>query len=38
VKLGVTIRVMGPQSARETLVECARAADDAGLADLWAMG
>jgi probable F420-dependent oxidoreductase len=35
VKLGVALRNMGPQSAPETLLACARAADEAGLDDLW---
>lgn len=35
MKLGVVVRTMGPQSTRETVVDCARAAEDAGLDDLW---
>lgn len=35
MKLGVTIRVMGPQSTRDTVADCARAAEDAGFDDLW---
>ena len=35
MRLGVLVRNMGPQSRRETLVACARAAEDAGLDDLW---
>jgi probable F420-dependent oxidoreductase len=35
VKLGIALRNMGAQSTREILVECARAADEAGLDDLW---
>jgi len=35
VKLGVVVRTMGPQSTRETVLACARAAEDAGLDDLW---
>lgn len=35
MKLGVVIRTMGPQSRRETIVQCARAAEEAGLDDLW---
>jgi len=35
VKLGVALRSMGPQSRAEVLLACARAAEDAGLADLW---
>jgi len=35
VKLGVVVRTMGPQSTREIVVTCARAAEDAGLDDLW---
>lgn len=35
MKLGVALRSMGPQSSRETLLACARAAEDAGLDDVW---
>lgn len=35
MELGVAVRSMGPQSRPETLLACARAAEDAGLADLW---
>jgi len=35
MQLGVTLRNMGPQSRPETLVACARAADEAGLESLW---
>ena len=35
MKLGLFLRNMGPQSTRATLVECARAAEDAGIDDLW---
>jgi probable F420-dependent oxidoreductase len=35
VQLGLFLRNMGPQSARETLVACARAAEAAGLDELW---
>jgi probable F420-dependent oxidoreductase len=35
MKLGLYLRNMGPQSTRETLVACARAAEDAGIDDLW---
>jgi probable F420-dependent oxidoreductase len=35
MKLGVAIRSMGPQSRPETLLACARAAEDAGLTDIW---
>jgi len=35
MKLGLTLRNMGPQSARPTLLECARAAEAAGIDDLW---
>jgi probable F420-dependent oxidoreductase len=35
VKLGLYLRNMGPQSTRETVVACARAADAAGIDDLW---
>jgi probable F420-dependent oxidoreductase len=35
MKLGVAIRSMGPQSHPDTLLACARAAEQAGLDDLW---
>jgi len=35
MKLGITIRSGGPESTRELLVDCARAAERAGLDDLW---
>jgi probable F420-dependent oxidoreductase len=35
VKLGVAVRSMGPQSAPEVLLACVRAAESAGLADVW---
>ena len=35
VRLGVYLRNMGPQSTRETLIECARRADESSLDDLW---
>ena len=35
MQLGVAIRSMGPQSRPETFLACARAAEAAGLADLW---
>lgn len=35
MKLGVAVRSMGPQSAPAVLAACARAAEAAGLADLW---
>ncbi|NNL67901.1 MAG: TIGR03619 family F420-dependent LLM class oxidoreductase, partial [Myxococcales bacterium] len=35
MKLGITLRNMGPQSVPEILVPCARAADAAGLESLW---
>jgi probable F420-dependent oxidoreductase len=35
MQLGVAIRSMGPQSRPETLLACARAAEEAGLADVW---
>lgn len=35
MKLGVALRSMGPQSTRETFVACARAAEAAGLDDVW---
>ncbi len=35
MKLGIFLRLMGPQATRETLASCARAAEQAGLDDLW---
>lgn len=35
MKLGLYLRNMGPQSTRETILECARLADAAGIDDLW---
>jgi probable F420-dependent oxidoreductase len=35
MKLGLHLRVMGPQSTRDTLPACARAAESAGIDDLW---
>jgi probable F420-dependent oxidoreductase len=35
VKLGIALRVMGPQSTAPTLVECARAAESSGLDAVW---
>ena len=35
MKLGVTLRNMGPQSTRTTLLECAQIADTSGLDHLW---
>lgn len=35
VKIGITLRNMGPQSRPEVLVPCAEAADAAGLESLW---
>ncbi len=35
MELGVAIRSMGPQSRADTFLACARAAEEAGLADLW---
>ena len=35
MKLGLYLRNMGPQSTRETLVECAQHAEAAGIDDLW---
>jgi len=35
VKLGLYLRNMGPQSGTATIVECARAAEEAGIDDLW---
>jgi len=34
MKLGIAVRTMGPQSTRETLVACARAAEAAGLDEI----
>jgi len=35
VKVGAALRSMGPQSEPEVFLACARAAEDAGLDDLW---
>ena len=35
MKLGLYLRNMGPQSTRETLLQCARHAEAAGIDDLW---
>jgi probable F420-dependent oxidoreductase len=35
MKLGLYLRSMGPQSTRDTLVACARAAEAAGMDDVW---
>jgi len=35
MQLGLYVRNMGPQSTRQTLVECAQAADRAGIDHLW---
>jgi probable F420-dependent oxidoreductase len=35
MKLGLYLRNMGAQSTREAIVACARAAEDAGIDDLW---
>lgn len=35
MELGVAVRSMGPQSRPEVLLACVRAAEDAGLADVW---
>jgi probable F420-dependent oxidoreductase len=35
MKLGMYLRNMGPQSTRDTLLACARRADDAGIDELW---
>jgi len=35
VELGIAVRSMGPQSRPETLLRCVRAAEDAGLSDIW---
>jgi probable F420-dependent oxidoreductase len=35
LKLGVVVRNMGPESTRDTVLACARAAERAGLDDVW---
>ena len=35
MKLGAIVRLMGPQSTRDILVECVLAAEAAGLDDVW---
>jgi probable F420-dependent oxidoreductase len=35
MRLGITLRSMGPQATRDTIVACARAAESAGLDDVW---
>jgi probable F420-dependent oxidoreductase len=35
LRLGMMIRVMGPQSTRETIADCAAAAEEAGIDDVW---
>ena len=35
MRIGISLRNMGPQSQVDTLVACARAADDGGLDSLW---
>jgi len=35
MKLGVSVRLMGPGSAADTVLACAQAAEEAGLDDLW---
>ncbi|HEY8154120.1 MAG TPA: TIGR03619 family F420-dependent LLM class oxidoreductase [Myxococcota bacterium] len=35
MKLGAVVRNMGPESTRELIADCARAAEGAGLEDLW---
>ena len=35
MELGIAVRSMGPQSRPETLLACVRAAEQAGLADVW---
>lgn len=35
MKLGLYLRNMGPQSTRESLLECVRAAEDLGLDEVW---
>ena len=38
MRLGLSLRNMGPQSTVAMRVECARAAEAAGIDDLWAAG
>ena len=35
MRLGMVIRVMGPQSTRETIADCAAAAEEAGVDEIW---
>lgn len=35
MKLGAVVRTMGPQATRETVLACARAAEAAGLDEIW---
>jgi len=35
MKIGITVRNMGPESSRELMVRCAKAAEKADLDDLW---
>jgi probable F420-dependent oxidoreductase len=35
MQLGIAVRSMGPQSVPEVLLACVRAAEEAGLADVW---
>lgn len=35
MEIGIAVRSMGPQSRPETLLACVRAAEEAGLADVW---
>ncbi|HEY2774168.1 MAG TPA: LLM class flavin-dependent oxidoreductase [Candidatus Binatia bacterium] len=35
MKLGLYPRNMGPQSTRQSLLECVRAAEDSGIDDVW---
>jgi probable F420-dependent oxidoreductase len=35
MELGIAVRSMGPQSAPDALLACVRAAEEAGLADVW---
>ena len=35
MEVGISVRTMGPQSGRELLVGCVRAAEKVGLADIW---
>ncbi len=35
MEIGIAVRSMGPQSSRELLLDCVKAAERAGLADVW---